>query len=268
MHGILRNLRSGAIVLDLGSGGKGSVDSESYPGVRMIRLDNEFPKFAIGDGFVQGDGARLPFGDGVFDAVIANHSLEHIDDLGGALKEIGRVVRPGGSLYVAVPDASTLTDRIYRWIFHGGGHVNGFRSAVELEVRIAGATGMKPVARRVLHTSLIFLGRHHFEARPPRKLWLFANGDLRFIACLTYMLRLVDRWFGTRSSVYGWAFYFGEIREEIATEAWTNVCVKCGTGQSSACLTVNGEVRRAFLGIHYYHCTVCGTWNLFTEDPQ
>ena len=266
MHEILRNLCAGAIVLDLGSGGKGSVGTECYPGIRLIRLDNERPKFACEDGFVQGDGARLPFGDNVFDAVIANHSLEHIDDLDGALKEIGRVVRSDGSLYVAVPDASTLTDRLYRWIFHGGGHVNAFRSAGESEGLIAAVTGLKPVAMRTLYTSLIFLGRHHFHPRPPRKLWLFGNGNLRFIAWLTYALRLIDGAFGTRTSVYGWAFYFGKIHEEIASAVWTNVCVQCGSGHSSASLLVNGAVRRASLAIRCYHCPICAAWNLFTED--
>jgi ubiquinone/menaquinone biosynthesis C-methylase UbiE len=40
--------------------------------------------------FVQGDAARLPFADKTFAAVISNHSLEHFDDLAGALREIGR----------------------------------------------------------------------------------------------------------------------------------------------------------------------------------
>jgi len=265
MHEILRNLENGAIVLDLGSGGSGSVDPESYAGVRVIRLDYEFPKEPCGPGFVQGDGARLPFPDGLFAAVIANHSLEHIDDLASALAEIGRVLQTNGNLYVSVPDASTFTDRIYQWIFHGGGHVNGFRSADELESRIAAATGLKPVGRRLLHASLIFLGRHRYQ-RPPRKVRLFGNGNLRFIAWLTYALRRVDRVFGTRTSVYGWAFYFGNVREEIDTVPWTNVCVQCGGGHSAASLEANQRVGRTIPGVRSYDCPVCGCWNLFTED--
>ena len=263
MHEILRNLGDGAIVLDLGSGAAGSVGEDCYPAVRIVRLDAEF---GSGDGFVQGDASRLPFRDHAFDAVIANHCLEHIQDLPSALAEIGRVARPGGSLYVAVPDASTITDKIYRWIFHGGGHVNPFRSAGELESRIATATGLKPVARRVLHSSLIFLGRHRFHPRPPRKLWLFGNGRLGYIACLTYALRRLDRVFGTRSSVYGWALYLGDIREQIPMVPWTNVCVNCGAGHSAQALLANKLVKRAFFRIRSYDCAVCGCSNLFTED--
>ncbi|HEY3743436.1 MAG TPA: methyltransferase domain-containing protein [Bryobacteraceae bacterium] len=262
MNEILRNLRAGALVLDLGSGSGGSVAREAYPDVRIIRLDNERPKGV--DDFVVADGARLPFADHAFDAVIANHSLEHIAGLDAVLAEIGRVVRAGGSLYVAVPDASTLSDHIYQWMFHGGGHINPFRSADALEKQIASATGLRPAGRRVLCTSLVFLERHRFGPRPPRRLWLFANGHSRFLAWFAYVLRRIDFMFGTRLSVYGWAFYFGNVLEEIDTVPWTNVCVRCGAGQSSASLLANGEVSRRL--VSSYHCSSCGEWNLFTDD--
>src|SRR5450631_2336952 len=89
MHEILRNLEPGAKVLDLGSGAWGSVSASAYPHLVLIRLDNEFPE-SSGDGlFVQGDAAQLAFGDGSFDSVIANHSLEHVANLPMALAEIG-----------------------------------------------------------------------------------------------------------------------------------------------------------------------------------
>ena len=77
MHEILRNLRTGARVLDLGSL-TGSFPMDCCPGAFVVRLDLEAPAPGSVDGFVQADAARLPFPDGAFDAVIANHSLEHI----------------------------------------------------------------------------------------------------------------------------------------------------------------------------------------------
>lgn len=44
----------------------------------------------------------LPFADGSFDTVVANHMLYHVDDPAAALKEFARVLRPGGRLAVAV----------------------------------------------------------------------------------------------------------------------------------------------------------------------
>ncbi len=49
------------------------------------------------------DGARLPFGDNAFDKVICAEVLEHIPDYRGVLREIARVLKPGGVLAVSVP---------------------------------------------------------------------------------------------------------------------------------------------------------------------
>jgi SAM-dependent methyltransferase len=265
MHEILRNLQANARVLDLGCRA-GSFPPECCPGALIVRLDNSWPGSDAGPGFVQGDATCLPFANASFDAVIANHSLEHMHDLASVLKEISRVVRRDGSLYVAVPDESTLTDRIYRWISQGGGHVNAFRDAGHLSAQIAQATSLELTATRQLHSSLEFLRREHYGPRPPRKLWLFCNGNTKALAILNYVLRLADRYLGTRTSVYGWAFYFGEIGELIETAPWTNVCVGCGAGHPVAALMVNNRVRRQIGIFRSYNCPNCGEWNLYTDS--
>jgi arsenite methyltransferase len=49
-------------------------------------------------GFVEGDAEELPFADGSFDAVLCECSLCTFPDKLGALREIRRVLRPGGRL--------------------------------------------------------------------------------------------------------------------------------------------------------------------------
>jgi predicted SAM-dependent methyltransferase len=57
------------------------------------------------------DGATLGrFGDGSLDFVIANHMLEHVEDPITALENQHRVLRPGGVLYLTLPDARTSFD--------------------------------------------------------------------------------------------------------------------------------------------------------------
>jgi predicted SAM-dependent methyltransferase len=58
------------------------------------------------------DGERLArFGDASQDFVIANHFLEHCRDPIGTLLNLFRVLKPGGVLYLAVPDKRFTFDR-------------------------------------------------------------------------------------------------------------------------------------------------------------
>ncbi|MDX9956287.1 MAG: methyltransferase domain-containing protein [Anaerolineae bacterium] len=52
------------------------------------------------------DAQAIPYEDGAFDAVIANHMLYHVPDLPRALAELRRVLKPGGTLF-----ASTVGER-------------------------------------------------------------------------------------------------------------------------------------------------------------
>ncbi len=52
---------------------------------------------------VLADGAKLPFLDGTFDAVVSSEVLEHIDDDRSAAAELARLLTPGGRLAVSTP---------------------------------------------------------------------------------------------------------------------------------------------------------------------
>jgi SAM-dependent methyltransferase len=91
---------------------------------------------------VGGNATAMPFGDGVFDRVIAAEVLEHIPDDQRALHEIARVLRPGGLLAVTVP--AWLPERICWRLsddYHNvpGGHVRIYtRAELEAKLRRAG----------------------------------------------------------------------------------------------------------------------------------
>ena len=82
--------------------------------------------------FVQADALALPFRDGAFDAVTISYGLRNIADLDAALREMRRVLAPGGRAVVlefGKPD-NALAGGAYRaflhtmmpavgWLFHG-----------------------------------------------------------------------------------------------------------------------------------------------------
>jgi avermectin B 5-O-methyltransferase len=51
--------------------------------------------------FVRGDPERIELGDGRFDAVICESSLDSFPDQGAAARQLARLLRPGGRLAIA-----------------------------------------------------------------------------------------------------------------------------------------------------------------------
>jgi ubiquinone/menaquinone biosynthesis C-methylase UbiE len=58
---------------------------------------------AMSDVDVRADMRSLPFGSGDFDFIFASHVLEHIKDDEDAIREVARVLRPGGIAVLPVP---------------------------------------------------------------------------------------------------------------------------------------------------------------------
>ena len=69
------------------------------------------PAFAGRVSFVRGEAERLPFGDGEFDALTFTYLLRYVDDRAATMRELARVVRPGGRIGMVefgVPDVALL----------------------------------------------------------------------------------------------------------------------------------------------------------------
>ena len=99
-----------AQVLDCGAGTGRFWSNQVVPRSLSLTLTDTSPgmvdaasKAATSSGFsdVQGrecDVQALPFEDGTFDVVLANHMLYHVSDPDRAVAELGRVVRPDGTV--------------------------------------------------------------------------------------------------------------------------------------------------------------------------
>lgn len=74
-------------------------------GLRRVRAAADRPQPA----FVAGDAVRLPFADGMFDAVTISFGLRNVTDTDACLAEMLRVTKPGGRLVIC--EFSHLRDR-------------------------------------------------------------------------------------------------------------------------------------------------------------
>jgi SAM-dependent methyltransferase len=116
---------SGGRVLDAGCGPgtyvAGVLDRLGAGGTVVgLDLAEERVRAARDDGGahgIAGDVVSLPFADASFDAALALHMLYHVPDIPAAVRELRRVVRPGGFLMVttnAGDDEDEVTDLYLR----------------------------------------------------------------------------------------------------------------------------------------------------------
>jgi SAM-dependent methyltransferase len=64
--------------------------------------------FPMSKGVMKANLLNIPFHDGSFDLLIANHVMEHVSDDGRALREIVRVLKPGGFAILQTPFSAKL----------------------------------------------------------------------------------------------------------------------------------------------------------------
>jgi glycosyltransferase involved in cell wall biosynthesis/ubiquinone/menaquinone biosynthesis C-methylase UbiE len=105
-------LRDGERVFDCGCGmGFYLMAMGNLRNLRLVGLDGDVERLrwarseAVPAQLLSGNILRLPFPDASFDKVLMSEVLEHIDDDRQALREIYRVLKPGGILALSVPHA-------------------------------------------------------------------------------------------------------------------------------------------------------------------
>ncbi|MEN9558278.1 MAG: hypothetical protein RL141_647 [Candidatus Parcubacteria bacterium] len=108
---VLRHVPAGGLVLNLGSGPKQlspavmNIDAEPFAGVAVAAQAH-----------------ALPFRDASVDGVICECLLEHVTDPIAVVKEVERVLKPGGAFYLTVPFVDpyhSAPDDYYRWTTSG-----------------------------------------------------------------------------------------------------------------------------------------------------
>ena len=128
---------------------------------------------------VVGDAQELPFEDESFDAVVAAWMLYHVPDLDRTLREIGRVLRPGG-LLVAITNGPDHLDELYA--LTGADNTNaslpfGAENAAEILARHFAAVDETTIDGTVTFATIELVRsyyassdrhEHHVDALPPQ----------------------------------------------------------------------------------------------------
>jgi demethylmenaquinone methyltransferase / 2-methoxy-6-polyprenyl-1,4-benzoquinol methylase len=85
--------------------------SEDMLSVARRHLDEDHPSLASRITFRQGEAEALPFADGEFDALSFTYLLRYVDDRAATMRELARVVKPGGRIGMVefgVPESPAL----------------------------------------------------------------------------------------------------------------------------------------------------------------
>jgi SAM-dependent methyltransferase len=270
MDNLVRGLAEDAWVVDIGAG-PGSFDYGSTQ-AHVLSIDLAFPDVSRHkDGSVLSPADRLPLPDEVADVVVCNHSLEHFPNPGTALAEVDRVLKPNGLCWIAIPDGHSLDDRLYRFLFAGGGHLSRFSIESFLQTLHA-VTELNLVSFKSLYSGFVYLAppsRDRLRHYPQPARALFSAGPSRvvrfFARWLAHLTRLTDRLLGTHASRYGWGFVLQKspVGPEVRRMPhYVNVCIGCGAGHPTETLVPE----RGRLGlVSSYRCPSCGTRNLFVR---
>jgi ubiquinone/menaquinone biosynthesis C-methylase UbiE len=118
-------LAPGLTLLDAGCGPGGYLPILAGRGVDVVAMDlspgmvresrHRAAELQLSARIVQADIQALPFPDASFDRAMANHMLYHVPDIGAALRELRRVLKPGGRV-VLTTNAADHMERL--WVLH------------------------------------------------------------------------------------------------------------------------------------------------------
>jgi len=118
---------AGLCLLNVGCGTGGFTVIARRAGARAVGVDAEAAAVEIcrlkairegGGAAALGAVEALPFSDGSFDLVYCFSTLEHVESVPAAVREMLRVTRPGGAVYVNAPNALACYEGHYKlfWV--------------------------------------------------------------------------------------------------------------------------------------------------------
>jgi SAM-dependent methyltransferase len=140
-----RRIEPGARVLEVGSGAHGLVFFLGLEGaIGVDPLANEyaklFPAWQSRAKTIAAYGEALPFEDGAFDVVLSDNVVDHAESPARIVRELARVLAPGGILYFTV--------HVHHPVYGAASRLFGASQAVGIPVEVG------PFADHTVHLTL------------------------------------------------------------------------------------------------------------------
>lgn len=176
---------AGRRVLDLGCGLGEYVRAFERHGAEAYGCDIEQPRLVQArargtSNVVVAAGEALPFGDGSLDVVVLNEVIEHVQDDRATMREVSRVLAPGGVAVIYAPNRlyPFETHGVYlgrRYVFGNIPLVNWLpnivRNRLVPHARAYTSKGIERVSKqqglRLVHHSYVYPGFDNIAARVP-----------------------------------------------------------------------------------------------------
>lgn len=238
---LIDDLGPGLDVLDVGCGpGSITIDFARRVGAggRAVGIDTSYEVLMKASELAAMSGVQnvifepatvmdLPFATGSFDIVHAHQVLQHLSDPVGALREMARVLRPGGVLAVRDADYGAMS-----WF----PELAGLEEWRDLYERVARASGGQPDAGRRLLAWTLAAGFGVDDVDVTASTWCFADRASRDWWSDTWAERIRSSGVADRALALGYATQ--EDLDELA-EAW----LEWGAQDSALFLVPHTEVR-------------------------
>ena len=159
----------------------------------------------------QGDlSGVLPYEDASFDDIVCVEGLEHIENPHQAIREFARLIKPGGSVIVSVPNIMNIEERL-KWLFFG--YTSHFKplsreALAKIDSEYAGreevALHINPIPyselRYLLENNGFQLMGTHVD-KPKKNSWAFAP--------IVLLVRLVNRFVSAAKRRERWSEELG-----------------------------------------------------------
>lgn len=123
-HFLGRDDLTGLTVVDIGCSAGYIADELHRVGARVLGLDIDVPglqaaqdRFGERVAFLCAEGSAMPFSDASIDAIVFNHIYEHVVDADAVMREIRRVLKPEGVVYLGLGNRMGVLEPHYRLPF-------------------------------------------------------------------------------------------------------------------------------------------------------